>query len=91
MLYLVIIVIKNGRSTRWGGCSTNKNNWNWAKCGSTKKKFDEDKLEELASSIKRYGVIQPIIVMPKDGYYQIVAGERRWRAAKRPGLQKCLV
>ena len=42
-----------------------------------RKKFDEDKLEELASSIKRYGVIQPIIVMPKDGYYQIVAGERR--------------
>ena len=51
-----------------------------------RKKFDEAKLEELASSIKRYGVIQPIIVMPKDGYYQIVAGERRWRAAKKAGL-----
>ena len=36
----------------------------------------------MASSIKRYGVIQPIIVTPKDGYYQIVAGERRWRASK---------
>ena len=58
-----------------------------------RKKFDEDKLEELARSIKRYGVIQPIIVMPKDGYYQIVAGERRWRAAKKGGLTEmpCLV
>lgn len=58
-----------------------------------RKKFDEDKLEELANSIKRYGVIQPIIVMPKDGYYQIVAGERRWRAAKKAGLSEmpCLV
>lgn len=58
-----------------------------------RKKFDEDKLEELASSIKRYGVIQPIIVIPKDGYYQIVAGERRWRAAKKAGLTEmpCLV
>ena len=58
-----------------------------------RKKFDEDKLEELASSIKRYGVFQPIIVMPKDGYYQIVAGERRWRAAKKAGLTEmpCLV
>ena len=58
-----------------------------------RKKFDEDKLEELASSIKRYGVIQPIIVMPKDGYYQIVAGDRRWRAAKKAGLTEmpCLV
>lgn len=58
-----------------------------------RKKFDEAKLEELASSIKRYGVIQPIIVMPKDGYYQIVAGERRWRAAKKAGLTEmpCLV
>lgn len=58
-----------------------------------RKKFDEDKLEELASSIKRYGVIQPIIVMPKEGYYQIVAGERRWRAAKKAGLTEmpCLV
>ena len=63
------------------------------KADQPRKKFDEDKLEELASSIKRYGVIQPIIVMPKDGYYQIVAGERRWRAAKKAGLTEmpCLV
>ena len=51
-----------------------------------RKKFDEEKLDELASSIKQYGVIQPIIVMPKDDYYQIVAGERRWRASKKAGL-----
>ena len=58
-----------------------------------RKKFDEEKLEELANSIKQYGVIQPIIVMPKDDYYQIVAGERRWRAAKKAGLTEmpCLV
>ncbi len=56
-------------------------------------KFDDDKLNELASSIKQYGVIQPIIVTPKDGYYNIVAGERRWRAAKKAGLTEipCLV
>lgn len=58
-----------------------------------RKKFDEDKLEELATSIKQYGVIQPIIVTPKDDYYQIIAGERRWRASKKAGLTEipCLV
>lgn len=48
--------------------------------------FDEDSLNELAESIKKYGVIQPIIVSKKDDYYQIVAGERRWRASKKAGL-----
>lgn len=47
-----------------------------------RKKFDQDSLEELAQSIKTYGVIQPIVVTKKDGYYAIVAGERRWRASK---------
>lgn len=58
-----------------------------------RKKFDDDKIEELAASIKEYGVIQPIIVMPRDGFYQIVAGERRWRASKKAGLTEmpCLV
>ena len=41
--------------------------------------FDMEAIEELAESIKIYGVIQPIIVNKKDGYYEIVAGERRWR------------
>ena len=47
-----------------------------------RKKFDQDSLEELAQSIRTYGVIQPIVVTKKDGYYAIVAGERRWRASK---------
>ena len=51
-----------------------------------RKQFDEEALDELADSIKRYGLIQPIIVTKKDGYYQIVAGERRWRASKKAGL-----
>ena len=55
--------------------------------------FNSESLEELATSIKRYGVIQPIIVTKMDNYYQIVAGERRWRAAKKAGLIEipCLV
>jgi len=48
--------------------------------------FDDEKIEELSNSIKEYGVIQPIIVTKKDNFYQIVAGERRWRASKRAGL-----
>lgn len=55
--------------------------------------FDNETIEELSESIKRYGVIQPIIVNKKDDYYEIVAGERRWRAAKKAGLTEmpCLV
>lgn len=53
-----------------------------------RKVFDEDALLELAESIKQYGVIQPILVQKKDGYYEIIAGERRWRAAKLAGLKK---
>ena len=48
--------------------------------------FDEESIEELASSIKEYGVIQPIIVTKQNDYYQIVAGERRWRASKKAWL-----
>lgn len=51
-----------------------------------RKQFNEEALEELAESIKKYGLIQPIIVTKKEGYYQIVAGERRWRASKKAGL-----
>ena len=55
--------------------------------------FDMEAIEELAESIKIYGVIQPIIVTKKDGYYEIVAGERRWRASKKAGLTEipCIV
>ena len=58
-----------------------------------RKIFDNESLEELAESIKKYGVIQPIIVKQKDNYYEIVAGERRWRAAKKAGLSEmpCIV
>ncbi len=51
-----------------------------------RKKFDEEGIEELSNSIKEYGVIQPIIVTKKDDFYEIVAGERRWRASKKAGL-----
>ena len=55
--------------------------------------FDSESLDELAQSIKRYGVIQPIIVSPRGNYYEIVAGERRWRASKKAGLTEipCIV
>jgi ParB family chromosome partitioning protein len=51
-----------------------------------RKHFDQDALEELADSIANYGILQPIIVQKKDDYYSIIAGERRWRAAK---LARC--
>ena len=53
-----------------------------------RKNFDEDALVELADSIKQFGVIQPLIVQKKDDYYEIIAGERRWRAAKLAGLKE---
>ncbi len=58
-----------------------------------RRNFNEESLDELAQSIKNYGVIQPIIVTKKDKYYEIVAGERRWRASKKAGLEEipCIV
>ena len=58
-----------------------------------RKKFNEDTLNELAESIKTYGILQPIIVEQKKDYYSIIAGERRWRAAKIAGLTEipCLI
>lgn len=53
-----------------------------------RKKFDEDALLELADSIKQFGVIQPLIVQKRDNYYEIIAGERRWRAAKIAGVKE---
>ena len=53
-----------------------------------RKRFDEEALEELANSIKEYGLIQPIVVTKQDDYYQIIAGERRWRASKKAGLKE---
>ena len=53
-----------------------------------RKNFDEDALQELAESIKQFGVIQPILVQDRKDYYEIIAGERRWRAAKLAGLKE---
>lgn len=53
-----------------------------------RKNFDEDSLQELADSIKQFGLLQPILVQDKKSYYEIVAGERRWRAAKLAGLKE---
>jgi ParB family chromosome partitioning protein len=53
-----------------------------------RKAFDQAKLDELAASIREHGVVQPIVVRPKGTGYEIVAGERRWRAAKQAGLSK---
>lgn len=54
--------------------------------GQPRKVFNEDKLHELSDSIKQYGIVEPLIVVKKSDYYEIVAGERRWRAAKIAGL-----
>lgn len=53
-----------------------------------RKHFDENTLEELASSLKTYGMIQPVVVKKVGDYYELIAGERRWRAAKIAGLKK---
>ena len=53
-----------------------------------RKNFNEDALLELADSIKQFGIIQPLIVQKQDDYYEIIAGERRWRAAKLAGLKE---
>ena len=53
-----------------------------------RKQFDEDALVELSESIKQYGILQPLLVSDKKDYYEIVAGERRWRAAKMAGLKE---
>ncbi len=53
-----------------------------------RKNFDEDTLVELSDSIRQFGVIQPLIVQNKNDYYEIIAGERRWRAARMAGLKE---
>ena len=53
-----------------------------------RKKFDEDALLELSESIKQFGVLQPLLVQERKDYYEIIAGERRWRAAKLAGLKE---
>ena len=71
---IVETVIKSDTYLRVSDIEPNRN--------QPRKHFDKEALEELAASIKNYGLIQPIIVQKRDGYYEIIAGERRWRAAK---------
>ena len=52
-----------------------------------RKEFNDDKLHELSDSIRQFGVIQPLVLQKADGYYEIIAGERRWRAARMAGLK----
>ena len=66
----------------------------WSRTGNSpnreqpRKDFDEDSLVELADSIKQFGILQPLIVQQKKDYYEIIAGERRWRAAKMAGIKE---
>jgi len=53
-----------------------------------RKKFDDDAIEELSESIKQYGIITPLVVQDRGNYYEIIAGERRWRAAMKAGLKE---
>lgn len=53
-----------------------------------RKKFDEDAIMELAESIRQFGILQPLLVKKKEDYYEIIAGERRWRAAKIAGVKE---
>lgn len=56
--------------------------------GQPRKQFDEDALLELSESIRNFGVLQPLVVAKRDKFYEIIAGERRWRAAKLAGLKE---
>ncbi|MDE6961246.1 MAG: ParB/RepB/Spo0J family partition protein [Lachnospiraceae bacterium] len=53
-----------------------------------RRKFDEETLQELADSIRQFGILQPLIVQEREDFYEIIAGERRWRAAKLAGLKE---
>ena len=56
--------------------------------GQPRKYFDDAAIAELADSIRQFGIIQPLLVQKKDDYYEIIAGERRWRAAQKAGLKE---
>ena len=79
---------KNGETVKFIEITKIEPNTNQAR-----KKFNQDSLNELAESIKNYGVLQPIIVEDKGEFYRIIAGERRWRASKLAGLKEipCLI
>jgi ParB family chromosome partitioning protein len=56
--------------------------------GQPRKKFDEEKMQQLAESIKEHGIVQPVLVKREGEFYKLIAGERRWRAARIAGLKK---
>lgn len=56
--------------------------------GQPRKQFDEEALQELSDSIKKYGILEPLIVSKKGDYYELIAGERRWRAARMAGIKE---
>ncbi len=91
-----LIVNKNTETKKSGGEETTASE-GWVNLDINKvepnreqprKTFDEDKLLELSESIKKHGVIEPIVVVKRDDYYQIIAGERRWRASKMAGIKE---
>ncbi len=90
-------VLGRGLSALLGEETTNQNNESYLEIdidliepnsSQPRSRFIEEKLEELAQSIRANGIVQPIVVRKKGKGYQIVAGERRWRAAQKAGLQK---
>jgi ParB family chromosome partitioning protein len=90
-------VLGRGLSALLGEETTNQSNESYLEIeidliepnsSQPRSRFVEEKLEELAQSIRANGIVQPIVIRKKGGRYQIVAGERRWRAAQKAGLQK---
>ena len=53
-----------------------------------RKIFQKEALDELVESVKTHGIIQPLVVRQRDGHYELIAGERRWRAAQKAGLKQ---
>ena len=74
------VVKKVEQTLNINGIEPNKN--------QPRKEFNEDALQELADSIKQFGVIEPLVVVKRKGYYELIAGERRWRAARLAGLKE---
>ncbi|MCR5545107.1 MAG: ParB/RepB/Spo0J family partition protein [Lachnospiraceae bacterium] len=92
-----LIIDKNAGTKKSGNSSETSASEGWVNLDINKvepnreqprKQFDEDKLLELSESIKKHGIIEPIVVVKRDDYYQIIAGERRWRASKMAELKE---
>ena len=75
-----VVKEKTEQTVRISSIEPNKN--------QPRKNFNEDSLAELADSIKQFGIIEPLVVAKRKGYYELIAGERRWRAARIAGLKE---